>query len=152
MWPVELLVLDEPTNGLDPLMQHEFLRLLREAREGGATVLLSSHVLSEVQRAADRVVVLRSGLVVADGTVDELRRRVRQRVEIWFDGPVPVDALAAVPGLADREAEGRRFTATLAGPIGSLLRTLAAHEVGSMLVEEPDLSEAVLGLYEEAAP
>jgi ABC-2 type transport system ATP-binding protein len=152
MWPVELLVLDEPTNGLDPLMQHEFLRLLREAREGGTTVLLSSHVLSEVQRAADRVVVLRSGLVVADGTVDELRRRVRQRVEIWFDGPAPVEALAAVPGLADRQAEGRRFTAALAGPIGPLLRTLALYEVGSMLVEEPDLSEAVLELYEEAAP
>ena len=151
LWPVELLVLDEPTSGLDPLMQHEFLRLVREARARGASILLSSHVLSEVQRAADRVVVLRDGLVVADGTVDELRRRVSQRVEVWFAGPSPAAALDAVPGLADRESEGRRFTATLTGPIGPLLRALAAHEVESMLVEEPDLEEAILGLYEEAA-
>jgi ABC-2 type transport system ATP-binding protein len=152
LWPVELLVLDEPTNGLDPLMQREFLRLLREAREGGATVLLSSHVLSEVQRAADRVVVLREGRVVADGTVDELRGRVRQRVEIWFDGKVPAAALASVPGLADQEAEGRRLTATLTGPVGPLVRTLADHDVVSLLVEEPDLEEAVLDLYDGARP
>jgi ABC-2 type transport system ATP-binding protein len=152
LWPVELLVLDEPTNGLDPLMQHEFLRLAREARQRGATVLLSSHVLSEVQRAADRVVVLREGRVVADGTVDELRKRVRQRIEVWFEGPAPIEALAAVPGLADREAEGRRFTATLTGPLGPLIRVLDRHEVASMLLEEPDLEEAILGLYEEGRP
>jgi len=152
LWPVELLVLDEPTGGLDPLMQREFLRLVREARARGATILLSSHVLSEVQRVADRVVVLRAGLVVADGTVDELRRRVSQRVEVWFSGTAPAAALDTVPGLADRESEGRRFTATLTGPIGPLLRVLAAHDVESMLIEEPDLEEAVLGLYEEAAP
>ncbi len=148
LWPVELLVLDEPTNGLDPLMQREFLRLAREARDGGATVLLSSHVLSEVQRAADRVVVLREGRVVADGTVDELRGRVSQRVEAWFEGEAPVAALAAVAGLVDQEAEGRRFTATLTGPIGPLVRTLADHEVTALLVEEPDLEEAVLRLYD----
>jgi ABC-2 type transport system ATP-binding protein len=152
MWPVELLVLDEPTNGLDPLMQREFLRLAREARDRGATILLSSHVLSEVQRAADRVVVLRAGQVVADGTVDELRRRDSQRVEVWFAGPAPARALDGLPGLEDPETEGRRFTATLTGPIGPLLRALADHEVQSMLVEEPDLEEAVLGLYEGDGP
>jgi ABC-2 type transport system ATP-binding protein len=150
LWPAELLVLDEPTNGLDPLMQREFLWLAREARARGTTILLSSHVLSEVQRVADRVVVLRAGQVVADGTVDELRRRVHQRVEIWFEGPAPVADLAVVPGLADREAEGRRFTATLTGELGPLIRVLAGHPVASMLVEEPDLEEAVLGLYEES--
>ena len=89
LWPVDLLVLDEPTSGLDPLMQHEFVGLLREARATGATVFLSSHVLSEVQRTADRVVVLRAGRVVAQGTVEELRGRARQRVEVWFEGDVP---------------------------------------------------------------
>ena len=111
----ELLVLDEPTNGLDPLMQHEFLRMVREAREAGTTVFLSSHVLSEVQRAADRVAVLRSGRVVALGTVDELRGRARQRVEIWFRGEPPTEMLAALPGLADQLVEGRRLTAVLSG-------------------------------------
>jgi ABC-2 type transport system ATP-binding protein len=148
LWPVELLVLDEPTNGLDPLMQHEFLRLVREAKDAGATVFLSSHVLSEVQRAADRVVVLRTGRVVADGTVDELRRGTRQRVEIWFDGAAPAEALAKVPWLADQEIEGRRFSASLSGSIGPLIRALADHPVATMLVEEPDLEETFLGLYE----
>jgi ABC-2 type transport system ATP-binding protein len=150
LWPAELLVLDEPSNGLDPLMQHEFLSLLAEAREAGATVFLSSHVLSEVQRAADRVIVLRTGLIVAQGTVEELRGRARQRVEIWFERDVPV-GLARVSGLADGLVEGRRFSAALVGPIQPLLRFLADHPVASLLVEEPDLEEAFLDLYEEAS-
>jgi len=147
----ELLVLDEPTNGLDPLIQHEFLRLVREAREAGTTIFLSSHVLSEVQRAADRVAVLRVGKVVALGTVDELRGRARQRVDIWFDGPPPTAELGALPGLVDQLVEGRRFAAILAGPIQPLLDVLARHKVVSMLVEEPDLEEAFLDLYGAAS-
>jgi ABC-2 type transport system ATP-binding protein len=150
LWPAELLVLDEPSNGLDPLMQHEFLSLLGEAREAGATVFLSSHVLSEVQRAADRVIVLRTGLIVAQGTVEELRGRARQRVEIWFERAIPA-GLDRVSGLADGLAEGRRFSAALVGPIQPLLRFLADHPVASLLVEEPDLEEAFLDLYEEAS-
>ena len=100
----ELLVLDEPTNGLDPLMQREFLALVREAKEQGKTVFLSSHVLSEVQRAADRVGVLRQGALVAVGGVEELRRRARQRVEVWFDGPAPAEELAALSVLVPHAA------------------------------------------------
>ena len=150
LWKAELLILDEPTSGLDPLMQHEFVLLLRQARDEGATVFLSSHVLSEVQRTADRVVVLRSGRVVAQGTVDELRNRVRQRVEVWFDGEVPA-GLASVPGLADLAVEDHRFTAHLAGPVGPLLGFLAGQPVKGLLAEEPDLEEAFLDLYEEQA-
>jgi ABC-2 type transport system ATP-binding protein len=127
----EVLVLDEPTNGLDPLMQHEFLRLVREAREAGTTIFLSSHVLSEVQRAADRVAVLRAGKIVALGTVDELRGRARQRVDVWFVDAPPAEELSAVPGLEHQFVEG--------------------HPVVSMLVEEPDLEEAFLDLYEAAS-
>ena len=147
----ELLVLDEPTNGLDPLMQHEFLRMVREAREAGTTIFLSSHVLSEVQRAADRVAVLRSGRVVALGTVDQLRGRARQRVEIWFRGEPPTETLAGLPGLADQLVEGRHLAAVLSGPIQPLLEVLAGHPVLSMLVEEPDLEDAFLDLYEGAS-
>jgi ABC-2 type transport system ATP-binding protein len=147
----ELLILDEPTNGLDPLMQRVFLDLVREARAGGATVLLSSHVLSEVQRAADRVVVLRQGQVIVEGSVDELRRSARQRVEIWFEGSVPARLVNDVPGLEDATVDGSRLAATLAGPIQPLLRALASAHVASMLVEESNLEDAFVELYEETA-
>ncbi len=143
----ELLVLDEPTNGLDPLMQHEFLEMVREARAAGATVFLSSHSLSEVQRAADRVAVLRAGRVVAEGTVGELRGRARQRIEVWFENVPPTVELEALPGVVDPIVDGQRFTATLSGSIQPLLGLLAGQRVTSMLVEEPDLEEAFLDLY-----
>lgn len=146
LWPAELLVLDEPTTGLDPLMQHEFLAMLREAREGGASVFLSSHVLSEVQRVADRVVVLGSGQIVAQGTVEELRGRSRLRVEVWFEGSVPPTMLQ-VPGLVGAEVSDRRFSASLVGPIMPLLQYLGKQRVVGMLIEEPDLEEAFLDLY-----
>jgi ABC-2 type transport system ATP-binding protein len=147
-WPAELLILDEPTNGLDPLMQHEFLDLVREAREAGASVFLSSHLLGEVQRVADRVVVLRTGKIVAAGTVDELRGRARRRLEAWFEGPVP-PGIDSIPGLAEVAIEGRRVSAVLAGPVQPLLDFLAGKGVTSLRLEEPDLEDAFLDLYEE---
>ncbi|HEY2917075.1 MAG TPA: ABC transporter ATP-binding protein [Candidatus Limnocylindrales bacterium] len=147
----ELLVLDEPTQGLDPLIQREFLGLLAEAKAAAKTVFLSSHVLSEVQRAADRVAVLRSGQVIATGTVEDLRRRARQRIEVWFEGPTPTAEIAGVAGIGEVRSDGGRLTATLAGPIAPLLAVLARHAVTSMLVEEPDLEEAFLDLYANAA-
>jgi ABC-2 type transport system ATP-binding protein len=143
----ELLVLDEPTNGLDPLMQHEFLAMVRETRERGTTVFLSSHVLSEVQRAADRVAVLRQGRIVALGTVDELRGRARQRVEAWFAGDPPAAELEGLPGLDAARLDGRRFSAVACGPIQPLLEVLGRHPVESLVVEEPDLEEAFLDIY-----
>ncbi len=145
----ELLILDEPTSGLDPLMQHEFLGLVREARAEGTTVFLSSHVLSEVQRAADRVAVLRSGRIVAQGTVEDLRGRIRQRVEVWFVDDAPAEA-AAVTGLDDATIDGRRLGGTLSGSVEPLLAVLARHRVSTVVIEEPDLEEAFLDLYAEA--
>jgi len=147
----DLLVLDEPTNGLDPLMQREFLELVREARAAGRTVFLSSHVLSEVQRVADRVVVLRAGVAIASGTVAELRGRARQHIDVWFAGPPPEAALRALPGIEGADMDGRRFTGVLTGSIQPLLRVLADSPVESMQVQEPDLEEAFLDLYAERA-
>lgn len=147
----ELLVLDEPTSGLDPLMQQVFQQLVGEARSSGKTVFLSSHVLSEVQRAADRVAVLRAGKIVVVGTVDELRRRARQRVEIWFAGEPPVAELTALPGLLDPIASDHHFMAVLTGPIQDLIDLLARHQVTSLLIQEPDLEEAFLDLFSGAA-
>ena len=145
----DLLILDEPTSGLDPLMQHEFLSMVAEARDAGATVFLSSHVLSEVQRAADRVAVLRAGRIVVQGTVDELRGRARQRIEVWFAADVDPSEIRATPGLVDPVVEGRRLGATLSGPVDPVLAVLARHSVASLVMEEPNLEDAFLDLYGE---
>ena len=147
----DLLVLDEPTNGLDPLIQREFLALLAEARARGTTIFLSSHVMSEVQRAADRLAVLRAGRIIARGTVAEFRARASQRVEIWFKDAVPGQELDLVPGLVDIDVDGQHCMATLNGAVQPLLTVLARHRVDSLLIEEPDLEEAFLDLYESAA-
>ncbi len=143
----KLLILDEPTSGLDPLMQHEFLAMVAEAQAAGATVFLSSHVLSEVQRAADRVAVLRAGRIVAQGTVDELRGRARQRIEVWFAEDVDAAATRSIPGLQDPVLDGRRLAATLSGPIDPVVAALARHRLASLVVEEPNLEDAFLDLY-----
>jgi ABC-2 type transport system ATP-binding protein len=143
----DLLILDEPTSGLDPLMQHEFLSMVTEARDAGATVFLSSHVLSEVQRAADRVAVLRAGRIVVQGTVDELRGRARQRIEVWFAGDIDPSEIRGTPGLVDPIVEGRRLAATLSGSVDPVLAVLARHSVASLVMEEPNLEDAFLDLY-----
>jgi ABC-2 type transport system ATP-binding protein len=150
----DLLVLDEPTNGLDPLMQREFLRLVGEARQRGTSVLLSSHVLGEVQRIADRVALLRDGRIIASGTVDEIRRGARQRVEVWFATPqaaAEASTAAAAAGLRDVEIDERRLSATIVGPVQPLIEVLARQQVESLLVDEPNLEDAFLDLYEGAA-
>ena len=143
----ELLILDEPTSGLDPLMQHQFLAMVAEARDAGATVFLSSHVLSEVQRAADRVAVLRAGRIVAEGTVDELRGRARQRIEVWFNEDIVDVERLEIPGLENAVLDGRRLAATLSGPIDPVVAALARHHLASLVVEEPNLEDAFLDLY-----
>jgi ABC-2 type transport system ATP-binding protein len=145
----ELLILDEPTAGLDPLVQHTFLDMVREERDAGTTVFLSSHILSEVQRVADHVVILRHGQKVAEGTVAELRGHARQKVEIWFAGEPPLDALRAVRGVADVSADRSQVAATLNGPVQPLVDFLAGQRIDHLLIEEPDLEEAFLGLYSD---
>ncbi len=145
----DLLILDEPTGGLDPLMQHEFLQLVRERRAAGATVFLSSHILSEVQSVADRLAVLRAGRIVTSGTVNEVRGQARQRVEIWFEDDAP-RGLVQVPGLDDASVQGRQFTAALTGSVRPLIDALHGLPITSIMIEEPDLEEAFLELYEQS--
>jgi ABC-2 type transport system ATP-binding protein len=145
----DLLILDEPTAGLDPLMQHEFLGLVRERRAAGATVFLSSHILSEVQSVADRLAVLRAGVIVTSGTVDEVRGLARQHVDVWFENDAPA-GLLQIPGLGDPVVEGQRFTAVLTGSARPLIDSLAGMPITSITIQEPDLEEAFLGLYQES--
>ncbi len=149
----ELLVLDEPTSGLDPLVQQTFLELVREARADGQTVLLSSHVLSEIQQTADHVAVLNEGRIVADGPVASLRLGRIRRVRATLDG-VPSDRARAeldtVPGLRDLVVTGVRpieVTATLDSGVDQFVKLLSRYRVLDLTVEEPDLEESVLQLY-----
>ncbi|WP_091228768.1 ABC transporter ATP-binding protein [Microbacterium sp. 3J1] len=154
----ELLILDEPTSGLDPLVQREFLQMVREARENGQAVLLSSHVLSEIQQTADEVAVLANGRVVADGDVASLRLGSIRRVRAEIATPDVAAARAGlerIPGLTGvglSESDGiLALTGTVDGAIDPFVKALAAFEVRDLSVEEPDLEESVLRLYGDAA-
>ena len=144
----ELLVLDEPTGGVDPLVQAEFLELLDETRADGRSAFLSSHVLSEVQRAADDVIVIRDGRVVLTGSLDDLRRQARQPFTAWFAQTAPEAALRSVPSVHDLEIlHGSEARGTIEGDPREFLATLAQHEVTHLLMPEPDLEHAFLDYY-----
>ncbi len=143
----ELLILDEPTSGLDPFLQQEFVRLVTEAKARGATVFMSSHVISEVQRTADRVGIIRDGRLVTVEGVEELRERAIRSVEIVFDRPVDPATFAFVAGLSDVRADGAVLRCRLAGRADGLVKAAARHTVVSLLVEEPDLEEIFFSYY-----
>jgi ABC-2 type transport system ATP-binding protein len=155
----ELLILDEPTVGLDPLVQHEFSHLIEEAREAGQTVFLSSHVLPEVQRVCDRVAFVREGELVAVEDVADLTGRAVREVEVTFAAPVPVSAFADVdgvtavtangpgpgPGLGTAGAQALRLT--VSGSLDATVKMLARYEVVTMTSREPDLEDIFLAFY-----
>jgi len=145
----ELLILDEPTGGLDPLVQAEFLALVREVRDEGTSIFLSSHILSEVQHIADHVIVIRRGQVVSTGAVDELRRAARQPFIAWFDDDPSEAELLAVPGVAQLEVRGRQVKGVVEGSPTPLMQVLGHHRLEHVLMPEPDLEEAFLELYKD---
>ncbi len=150
----DLLVLDEPTSGLDPLVQREFLEMVAEARAAGRTVLLSSHVLSEIQHSADQVAVLSLGKVVAQGDVASLRlnrlRHVRASVAALpaTESTLEKDlAAAGLQGTVTRQEGTAHVQGTLEGGVDTFIKVLSRHRVLDLSVEEPDLEESVLRLY-----
>jgi ABC-2 type transport system ATP-binding protein len=147
----ELLVLDEPTGGLDPLVQQEFRALVREAVADGHTVFLSSHVLDEVQHLADRVAVLRAGRVVAEGTVDRLLGNVVRQVRVLFRRPPPPEAFRAVPGVVGIDVPSpTELHFAVSGVVGPLLAVLAPFEPVDLFMSEPGLESAFMAYYGEA--
>ncbi len=141
----ELLILDEPTSGLDPYLQREFTAMAREVAAGGRTVFMSSHVMGEVQRTADRVGIVRDGRLVADEDVEELRRRARRRVEVVFDDPPTTADLAGLAGVSDVEIDGTTARCRLDGRADDLVKALARLGVVTLTAEEPDLEEIFFG-------
>ncbi|MFD2349710.1 hypothetical protein ACFSTC_10560 [Nonomuraea ferruginea] len=114
----EFLILGEPTSGLDPLVQQEFLTMLREVRASGRTVLMSSHVLAEVEHVSDRVGIVRAGRLVAVENVSALREKAVRRVELHFDAPVPAEAFDGLPGVRDLRVAGASVRCTIDGRAG----------------------------------
>jgi ABC-2 type transport system ATP-binding protein len=147
----ELLVLDEPTSGLDPIMQREFRALLREVRAEGATVFLSSHVLAEVQRAVDRVGIIRAGHLVAVDHVRDIEAKALRVVEIRFGGPVPAESFARLPGVRSVTVEGDLLRASVAGSADALVKAAAKFEVDSIAGHEADLEDVFLTYYDDMA-
>ena len=151
-----LLVLDEPTSGLDPLVQQEFLAMVREARDAGQTVFLSSHVLSEIQQAADEVAILRQGRIVTVSSVDQLRQTAVRKVRAGFIGVTAADlsvALSRIPNVTELVATDgagngpAELTATVSGDIDAFVKAIARFTIADLAVEEPDLEQSVLRLY-----
>lgn len=140
----ELLILDEPTSGLDPLMQRAFFELLESRHREGATIFLSSHVLSEIQRHCQRAAIIREGRIIVEGTVEELSRSSARRIVLR--GEVEVSAL---PGVRDMKQEGDSLSFLYSGSMDDLLQVLSRGHVAELSVSEPDLEEIFLHYYTE---
>jgi ABC-2 type transport system ATP-binding protein len=146
---VELLVLDEPTSGLDPLMEEAFRAVIREERGNGRTVLLSSHILSEVEALCDRVTIIRAGRTVETGTLAELRHLTRTSIRAELTRPAT--GLAGAPGVHDLTTEGDRVRFDVdTAALEPVLRQLLDLGVKSLVSQPPTLEELFLRHYERA--
>jgi len=142
-----LLILDEPTSGLDPLHQQEFYGLVRDARARGATVFMSSHVLSEVEHVCDRVGIVREGHLATVGTLDQLIGIRAHHVRIEFADAVPADRLRALKGFDGLTIDGRQVAGLYRGSFDELLGAIAGARVAGLESREPTLEEIFLSYY-----
>jgi ABC-2 type transport system ATP-binding protein len=143
----ELLILDEPTVGLDPLMQQEFYALIAEAKQAGQTVFLSSHVIPEVERTCDRVGILRGGKLITVERISALKEKAIRRVEIRFATAVPPEAFAWLPGTREMQVAGALLRCSVSGSIDPLIKAAARFEVVEINSQEPSLEELFLTYY-----
>ena len=139
-----LLILDEPTGGLDPLMQHEFFEIIRERNRDGATILFSSHILSEVQRNCTRAAVIREGQIVACNSVENLAKTNARRITVY--GAVD---LTGMDGIRDLKSGNGSASFLYSGDVNVLLRRLSEGHVEDLSITEPDLEEVFLHFYEK---
>jgi ABC-2 type transport system ATP-binding protein len=143
----ELLLLDEPTSGLDPLVQQTFFTIMRAQVKDGATVFLSSHILSEVERSCDRVAIIRDGRLVQVDRVDALRDLAHHQVELRFAGEPPVEEFKKLAGVSDLAVEDHLLRLRVFGPITPVVQAAARLGVTDFLSREPSLEETFLAQY-----
>jgi len=146
----KLLLLDEPTLGLDPLMQHEIYRLLREAQADGATVFFSSHIMSEVEAVAERVAIIRKGVIVEVAETASLINRALRRARIRFKQAVDITPLASLPGVTVlSQDDSTSVTLQVEGEMDALMKALTTFPVSDFETERPSLEEIFLAYYED---
>jgi ABC-2 type transport system ATP-binding protein len=143
----DLLLLDEPTSGLDPLIQQEFYGVIREAKNEGRTVFLSSHILSEVEKTCDRVAIIRDGRLTRVDRTEALRDLAHHTVELVFTGPVQPAEFEALPGVSDVVAADHVLRMKVSGNIAPVVRTAAKYELADFVSREPSLEETFLAEY-----
>lgn len=148
----ELLILDEPISGLDPLVQQSFHALLGEVSAQGRTVFLSSHTLSEVERVTHRLAILRQGRLVVVDSLENLRKVAVQRLEIEFGAPVDTRELRALPGVTEAKADGSTVIVGFEGSADAVVKAAAAHEVQAIRPHEDDLEDIFLRYYRTDDP
>ena len=147
MTRADLLILDEPTTGLDPLMEQAFRSSIAEAANRGQTVFLSSHIMSEVEALCDRVAILRSGELIEVGALHELHHLGGRHLDVRFNGIVP--DLSRLPGVANFTVQANRARFEVRGALHPILNALAASDVITLDVREPSLEEVFLEHYGE---
>jgi beta-exotoxin I transport system ATP-binding protein len=145
----ELLILDEPIAGLDPLVQRSFHELLGEVTAQGRTVFLSSHTLSEVERVTDRLAILREGRLVVVDSLENLRKVAVQRLEIEFADPVDGSEFRTIPGVREVQVSGETLTVGFEGSADAVVKAAAAHEVRAIRPRDDDLEDIFLRYYRE---
>jgi ABC-2 type transport system ATP-binding protein len=143
----ELLLHDEPTAGLDPLVQQTFYEIIRETKSDGRTIFLSSHILSEVEKTCDRVGIIREGRLTRVGRVEELRDLAHHQVEMVFADQVPQAAFSQLPGVSDIVVEDHTMRMRVSGSIAPVIQTAARFEILDLVSREPSLEETFLAEY-----
>jgi ABC-2 type transport system ATP-binding protein len=145
----ELALLDEPTKGLDPLMQQTFYGIIRELQDRGTTIFLSSHILPEVERVCDRAGIVREGTLVAVESIPDLKAKALRRIEIQFEEHVAAETFERLEGVMDVTAHNRRIIFTVKGSLDLVVKTAAQHTVVNIMSHEPSLEEVFLAFYTE---
>ena len=143
----DLLILDEPTSGLDPLVQQTFFSMVREAKQEGRTIFLSSHIIAEVDRTCDQVAIIREGRLVQVDSIEAIRELAFHHVELTFESPVAPAIFEALPGVSDIEVDGHVVRMRVSGPIGAVVQAAAAHGIVDVVSREPNLEDVFLAQY-----
>ncbi|MEP7204996.1 MAG: ABC transporter ATP-binding protein [Candidatus Saccharibacteria bacterium] len=145
----KLIILDEPTGGLDPLMQQRFFDLLRAENKKGVTILFSSHILSEVQKLCDRVAIIKDGTIIRVETLSDLAETTHKRFSLETSATIDTQAFAELDGISDLTINGRQVSFLYRGRVNDVTKIIAGLDLTNMLVVEPDLEEIFLHYYQK---